>query len=396
MRNRRLEMRSASTKCWTLIAITASIFLIIQMHFTNVREESPPPLNLNHPNDFFEIQDAKRKSSHYHLERKNWQVVAEKYVHSLSEVRMGDLQHPQHISSPERTFIKDCLQRGKNFGLCNKIPRLDPSDDKFFLNIGMSVVNIDKTRGDLDSVFKQKFLRNLESLLEFSSVRYLHFIFVTDSHTLLALRKVISHFLSRQVALNVIQDRGWRWRRMREFPVVKVSYVDIKHIVGLNRDFTASMKNVSKLSADEKYSDDLFYIAPMYHGAFIKLDKLIYLDCADIVFLNDIKLLAEQFSMMGPALMGVGLDKSPHYRAFLGEYIYHNPGTPLGLPGPKQGFNTGVVLFNLNNMRNSELYNRMISPEKVKAIQGKYKYKFTLGDQDWFTNLGNIPLRIRG
>ena len=43
--------------------------------------------------------------------------------------------------------------------------------------------------------------------------------------------------------------------------------------------------------------------------------------------------------------MGVGLDLSPHYKKFLAEYIEINPNTELGKPGPRQGFNTGVVLF---------------------------------------------------
>ena len=126
----------------------------------------------------------------------------------------------------------------------------------------------------------------------------------------------------------------------------------------------------------------------MYHGAFLKLDQLIYLDCSDIEFFDDVRLLSDEFSKMNQAIIGVGLDKSPHYRDFLGGFLQQNPGSPLGLPGDKQGFNTGVVLFDLKGMRASRLYNQMISPEKVKEVQEKYKYKFTLGDQDWFTNLG--------
>ena len=48
--------------------------------------------------------------------------------------------------------------------------------------------------------------------------------------------------------------------------------------------------------------------------------------------------------------MGVGLDLSPHYKKFLAEYIEINPDTELGKPGPKQGFNTGVVLFRLASL----------------------------------------------
>ena len=380
MRNRRQERGVLNTKCWTFLAILLITFLLLQMHFTSVKQKSPPPDNLNNPNDFFELQDAKRKSSHHLLDWKNWNIEAEQYVHSLSEIRIADMKHPQVINSPDQRFAEECSFSRDYFSFCENISKL-VKGEQLFTNIGMSVVGLDK-------IFKRKMLRNLESLFEFSSVKYLHLIFVTDSGTLPGLRKVISHFLSRQVALYVIQDRGWRWRRMKEFPVVKVSYADINHIVGLNKPFSKSMKNVSKLATSGKYSKDLFYIAPMYHGAFLKLDKLIYLDASDIEFFDDVNLLVDQFSKMDQALIGVGLDKSPHYRKNLGDYLHFNPGSDLGLPGNKQGFNTGVVLFDLKRMRASRLYNQMINPRKVEEIQEKYYYKFTLGDQDWFTNLG--------
>ena len=58
-------------------------------------------------------------------------------------------------------------------------------------------------------------------------------------------------------------------------------------------------------------------------------------------------LLESQFedSWSNEAVMGVGLDLSPHYKKFLAEYIEINPETEIGKPGPRQGFNTGVVLF---------------------------------------------------
>ena len=380
MKNRRHERGVLSTKCWTFFTILLLTFLLLEMLFTSVKQKSPPPENLNRPSEFFEPQDAKRKSSHYLLDWKNWNVQAEQYVHSLSKIRIADIKHPHQIHSPDKKFAEDCSFSRNHFGFCDNISKI-VKGEQLFLNIGMSVVNIDK-------VLKQKMVRNLESLLEFSSVKYLHFIFVTDSATLPRLRKLISHFLSKQVAMYVIQDRGWRWRRMKEFPVVKVSYVDLNHIVGLNKPFSKALKSLSKLATSEKYTKDLFYIAPMYHGAFLKLDKLIYLDCSDIEFFDDVRLLVDQFSKMNQALIGVGLDKSPHYRDFLGVFLKQNPGSALGLPGEKQGFNTGVVLFDLKRMRASRLYNKMISPQRVKEIQEKYKYKFTLGDQDWFTNLG--------
>ena len=39
-------------------------------------------------------------------------------------------------------------------------------------------------------------------------------------------------------------------------------------------------------------------------------------------------------------------------------------------------------------MRNSDLYNIYLNSEEVKRIMKKYGYHLSLGDQDWFTNIG--------
>ena len=81
--------------------------------------------------------------------------------------------------------------------------------------------------------------------------------------------------------------------------------------------------------------------------AFTGLDRIIFLDSTDLEFFSDVLLLESQFedSWSKEAVMGVGLDLSPHYKKFLAEYIEINPETEIGKPGPRQGFNTGVVLF---------------------------------------------------
>ena len=50
-----------------------------------------------------------------------------------------------------------------------------------------------------------------------------------------------------------------------------------------------------------------------------------------------------------------------------------------------QGFNTGVVLYHLDNMRKSQLYNHYVNPENgpiaIKALAEQYQYSSHLGDQ---------------
>ena len=48
---------------------------------------------------------------------------------------------------------------------------------------------------------------------------------------------------------------------------------------------------------------------------------------------------------------------------------------------------SGVMLLNLNKMRQSQYYNSMLSEESVASLCEKYKFKGHLGDQDFFTLL---------
>ena len=47
-----------------------------------------------------------------------------------------------------------------------------------------------------------------------------------------------------------------------------------------------------------------------------------------------------------------------------------------------------MVLFNLERMRGSDEYNRYLEAGEVARLMHKYGYHVSLGDQDWFTNVG--------
>merc|ERR1719445_2151713 len=103
-----------------------------------------------------------------------------------------------------------------------------------------------------------------------------------------------------------------------------------------------------------KYVDKLFYLGPLYHKIFPTLGKLIFLD-VDLDFYSDVKLLYSQFFKFSDSnLLGVGPDMSPHYRRNLEQFRAQHMNTIIGDPGHFQGFNTGVVLYNLERMRSSQ------------------------------------------
>ena len=127
-------------------------------------------------------------------------------------------------------------------------------------------------------------------------------------------------------------------------PLIRINYVDSEKIIEKNYDFVKTLKATTVQAKDhkngqkDKYSADLFYIAPMYHLAFLALDKMIVIDASDLEFHEDVKVLNDEFTKVtNGALMGMGLDLSPNYYSQLTAYRKQRAGSKLGYPGPLQG-----------------------------------------------------------
>jgi len=123
-----------------------------------------------------------------------------------------------------------------------------------------------------------------------------------------------------------------------------------------------------------------------------KWKRIVLLD-ADLKFINtDVTSLQDNFIQMRKRgqIVGVGLDLSPHYSVALKKYREENPGTEIGSPGRYQGFNTGVVLYDLEAMRSHPGINEMITNHagKLDTLAEKYSFKSHLGDQCMFTLIG--------
>ena len=72
------------------------------------------------------------------------------------------------------------------------------------------------------------------------------------------------------------------------------------------------------------------------------------------------------------------------------QFRHDNPKTRVGSPPPEglPGFNSGVMLLNLEAMRQSPLYDRLLQPAQVQQLADKYHFRGHLGDQDFFTMIG--------
>ena len=78
---------------------------------------------------------------------------------------------------------------------------------------------------------------------------------------------------------------------------------------------------------------------------------------------------------------------SVHFRHVLWSYRNAHRGTKVGEPPPDgyTGFNSGVKLVDLAEMRKSVLYNQLLQAENITRVANKYSFKGHLGDQDFYT-----------
>jgi lipopolysaccharide biosynthesis glycosyltransferase len=138
------------------------------------------------------------------------------------------------------------------------------------------------------------------------------------------------------------------------------------------------------------YSESLFFLSIAIHRVMPEtLHKIIMMD-ADLKFNNDIKELFKLFDEFSTTnVIGIARENQPVYRHILSNYRRANPNTSVGNPPPNgiTGFNSGVLLLNLDKMRKSDVYNSLIKPKVVKDLTEKFTFKGHLGDQDFFSLL---------
>ena len=138
------------------------------------------------------------------------------------------------------------------------------------------------------------------------------------------------------------------------------------------------------------YSHSLFFLSIALHQVMPEsMHKTIMLD-ADLKFMDDIAKLHDHFQFFNKdTVIGIGHEMQPVYRHAFWKYRQENPGTRVGAPPPDglPGFNSGVLLLHLDNMRASTLYNSLITVDKVGNLTEEYHFKGHLGDKDFFTLL---------
>lgn len=164
--------------------------------------------------------------------------------------------------------------------------------------------------------------------------------------------------------------------------------LDIETLVEKLHEIVKEMQKHFSFKPGTYYSDSLFFLSIAIHRVMPStMKKVIMLD-ADLKFNNDIHHLYNLFKQFSSEnIIGIARENQPVYRHTFHMYRNKNPGTRVGGPPPNglTGFNSGVLLLDLEKMRQSSLYNFVITTEYVQNASSKYMFKGHLGDQDFFT-----------
>ncbi|XP_075363295.1 xyloside xylosyltransferase 1 [Mycteria americana] len=197
---------------------------------------------------------------------------------------------------------------------------------------------------------------------------------------------LVTEGASRDIGLGLLRDllRGAAFRH-------QVIVHDVNELTEKLFPIVEAMQKHFSAGSGTYYSDSIFFLSVAMHRIMPKeITQIIQVDL-DLKYKTNIRDLFDEFdSFPEGAVIGIAREMQPVYRHTFWQYRRENPQTKVGDPPPDglPGFNSGVLLLNLEAMRQSKLYNELLEPAMVQKLTEKYHFKGHLGDQDFFTMVG--------
>uniref|UniRef100_A0A8B9TCM9 Xyloside xylosyltransferase 1 n=1 Tax=Anas platyrhynchos TaxID=8839 RepID=A0A8B9TCM9_ANAPL len=186
---------------------------------------------------------------------------------------------------------------------------------------------------------------------------------------------------SRDIAEGLLRDELGR----AAFPHQIITH-DVNELTEKLFPIVEAMQKHFSAGTGTYYSDSIFFLSVAMHRIMPpEITQIIQVDL-DLKYKANIRDLFEEFdSFKEGAVIGIAREMQPVYST-----AAENPKTRVGEPPPDglPGFNSGVLLLNLEAMRRSKLYNQLLEPAMVQKLTEKYRFKGHLGDQDFFTMVG--------
>ncbi|KAM5164613.1 xyloside xylosyltransferase 1 isoform 2-T2 [Mantella aurantiaca] len=232
------------------------------------------------------------------------------------------------------------------------------------------------TKADRSPGLKEKFQGALSSLVKygkFESSEVISLHFVSDEP---------SKEIGKTVLRDLLQGASFKY---------KVIFHDVSALTDKLFPIVEAMQKLFSAGTGTYYSDSIFFLSVALHHIMPKdITRIIQLDL-DLKFKTNIRELFEEFdNFLQYSVIGIAQEMQPVYRHTFWQYRRENVNTKVGSPPPDgmPGFNSGVMLLNLEAMRQSKLYNQLLEPNAVRQLAEKYHFKGHLGDQDFFSMIG--------
>ncbi|XP_071476898.1 xyloside xylosyltransferase 1-like [Diadema antillarum] len=218
---------------------------------------------------------------------------------------------------------------------------------------------------------KTRFEVCMKSILKTSSVDLL-FFFVVDQQSKSYLESALQEITNLNIAKSKFQ----------------FIFMDIDDLAKELAPLVEMMQ--SKIQGKHPYyMESIFFLSTMLHENLLPdyVNRIIMLD-TDLKFMSDIKELFDHFDrFQGDNIIGIAHEQQPVYRHIFSLYRSQNRGTLVGAPPPDglTGFNSGVLLLNLDKMRASKHLKQFLTPDVIVSVRDKYHFRGHLGDQDFYT-----------
>lgn len=158
-----------------------------------------------------------------------------------------------------------------------------------------------------------------------------------------------------------------------------MQFYDVHKLAAQLEDVVSVMSPHFSSKPGTYYSDALFFLSLGLHRIAPPEQNIAIMFDADTKFRTDVKEIFKEFDNFGDsALFGLAPELSPVYRHVLYLYRSKNPKTIFGDPGHSggyPGYNSGVILLNLDRLRKSLEYDQIVSRDMVEHIVEKYYFK---------------------
>ncbi|KAJ8374322.1 hypothetical protein SKAU_G00049020 [Synaphobranchus kaupii] len=201
------------------------------------------------------------------------------------------------------------------------------------------------------------------------------------------------------LVLHFVSDEGSRELGQKMLPellmdatfLYQVVFHDVSSLTEKLFPIVEAMQKHFSAGSGAYYSDAIFFLSVAMHRIMPPdLKRIVQLDL-DLKYRSNIRDLFQEFSRFPTeAVIGIAREMQPVYRHTFWQYRKENPKSKVGEPPPdgKPGFNSGVMLLDLEAMRGSVLYNQLLEPGRVASLAEQYHFQGHLGDQDFFTMIG--------